>query len=64
MKGEGGTTIHHTHPLILTRLKYFSLFSVDNVEKDGFVLQKEENWDLENIRYLYILSIGEIYTLD
>ena len=43
MKGEGRKTIHHTHRLILARLKYFLLFSIDNVEKDGFVLQKEEN---------------------
>jgi hypothetical protein len=63
-KGEGRTTIHHTHLAVLTRLKYFLFFSVDNVERDGFVLQKEENEDLENIAHQYILSIGEIYTLD
>jgi hypothetical protein len=40
------------------------LFSVDNVEKDGFLLQKEENWDFEKIRHLYILSIENIYILD
>lgn len=64
INGEGRNTIHHTHRLILVRSKYFLLFSIDNVEKDGFALQKEENWDFENIRYHYILSIGEIYTLD
>jgi hypothetical protein len=43
MKGEGRTTIRHTHPLRVSHSKYFLLFSVDNVEKSAFVLQKEEN---------------------
>ena len=64
MKGEGRKTIRHTHRLILGLLKYFLLFSVDSVEKDGSVLKEEENWDFENIRYLYILSIEGIYNLD
>ncbi|MGD0495322.1 MAG: hypothetical protein ABSB28_04705 [Candidatus Bathyarchaeia archaeon] len=39
---------HPPHSSIDTyRLKYFLLFSVDNVEKDEFVLQKDKNWALK-----------------
>jgi hypothetical protein len=35
--------IHHSHRLILRLLKHFLLFSVDIVEKRGFVVEKDEN---------------------
>jgi len=41
-------------------LKHFSLFSVDIVEKRGFVLEKDENRERANVARLYILSIEEI----
>jgi hypothetical protein len=66
-KGEGESpsrSIHHTHLVILRLLKHFLLFSVDIVEKRGFVQEKDENRDRANVARLYILSIEEIYSLD
>jgi hypothetical protein len=53
-------TIHHTHRLILRLLKHFLLFSVDIIEKRGFVLEKDEDRERANVARLYILSIEEI----
>lgn len=54
------SAIHPTHPIILTFLKHLVLFSVDTIEKDEFVLEKDENQGPANMARLYFLSIEEI----
>jgi hypothetical protein len=44
-------------------LKHLVLFSVDTIEKDEFVLEKDENQGPANVSRLYFLSIEEIETL-
>lgn len=54
------SAIHPTHPIIYSLLKHLVLFSVDTIEKDEFVLEKDENQGPANMARLYILSIEEI----
>jgi hypothetical protein len=42
-EGKRKTVILLTHLLVLVFLKHLVLFSVDTVEKDGFVLEDDEN---------------------
>jgi len=41
-------------------LKHLVLFSVDTIEKDEFVFEKDENQGPANVARLYFLSIEEI----
>jgi hypothetical protein len=54
------SAIHPTHPIVLSFLKHLVLFSVDTIEKDEFVLEKDENQGPANVARLYFLSIEEI----
>lgn len=63
-EGRRRTAIRRTHLIILSLLKHLMFFSVDNVEKDGFVPERDENWCSANVTRLYFLSIEEIESLD
>jgi hypothetical protein len=54
------SAIHPTHPIILSLLKHLVLFSVDTIEKDELVLEKDENQGPAYMARLYFLSIEEI----
>jgi hypothetical protein len=55
-----GMAILQTHQLRPSCLKHLLLFSVDKIERDLCVLQKDENHDPANVTQPYILSIEEI----
>lgn len=42
-EGRRRTAIRRTHLVVLSLLKHLLLVSVDNVERDGFVLERDEN---------------------